>query len=250
MSFPVDARYETRLSGATTVKSAWANASDDALNGVHGGTRGLVRLTVDGIGASSGRAASGSILVLSGTVIAPTLSSSGNITAALTVTANTLTASGSVQSYGTVLGTKHISDAGNTGLELRSGTGVFSYQAVFKVRASSGASVFDFGSIPVASGKAVYVTARGVGVTTTANWSGAMAHMIAGGAYSTATALTSLGPNTINYSAAPTASSGFLGSVTIGSYLNSGTIVFQANAGASGGTVDWTVFADITTAPV
>lgn len=50
MAFPVNARYEVRVAGTTTVKAAWANAVDDALIGIYGGGKSVVGVTIDGTG--------------------------------------------------------------------------------------------------------------------------------------------------------------------------------------------------------
>ena len=53
MAWPVSGNYETRTSLVTTVKKAWADALDAALNGLYGGTKTVKLLTVDGVGYQS-----------------------------------------------------------------------------------------------------------------------------------------------------------------------------------------------------
>lgn len=62
MAYPVNARYETRVAGTTTVKKAWADATDDSLIGLYGGGKTLVSLQVDGTGNAAASAAAGSVV--------------------------------------------------------------------------------------------------------------------------------------------------------------------------------------------
>lgn len=50
MAWPVSGQWETRTAGVTTIKKAWADDLDAALNGIYGGTSSLRALMIDGTG--------------------------------------------------------------------------------------------------------------------------------------------------------------------------------------------------------
>jgi len=60
--FPVSGNWETRISGVTTVKKAWADSLDAALAGLYGGTRTVVSLSADGLGNQPSSSAAGDVV--------------------------------------------------------------------------------------------------------------------------------------------------------------------------------------------
>ncbi len=223
MGFPVDSRYEARQSGATVVKSAWANAVDDALNGAVGGSKTVTRIDVDGLGYQSGGGASGSIMVRSGQIIA-----GGNIQT----------------SGGIVLGVKLASTGVSPGLELRSGTTVFAQHYAGRGLVS-GAVTANLIAIPVTSGQAITAIARGVGQAQ----SGSVHHVqmfaavhgvhVSGSFNPVASLATDL--------MAPTCiPSGYLTSTGITApTATSGTVIVSV-LGAASRVIDYTVYVDVT----
>lgn len=61
MAYPVSGNYEVRVSGTTTVKKAWADANDAALNGIYGGTKTLVSVQTDATGYQAATANAGDV---------------------------------------------------------------------------------------------------------------------------------------------------------------------------------------------
>jgi len=59
--FPLSGNWETRISGVTTVKKAWADSVDAALGGLYGGTRTVVSLSADALGDRPSTAAAGDV---------------------------------------------------------------------------------------------------------------------------------------------------------------------------------------------
>jgi ATP-binding cassette subfamily B protein len=52
MAFPVSGNYETRVAGTTTVKKAYLDAIDAALNGLYGASRSALGLAIDALSAA------------------------------------------------------------------------------------------------------------------------------------------------------------------------------------------------------
>lgn len=147
MAWPLDSPYESRNSGSTVVKADWADSSDLAVYTTKGGGRSLTRVTIDGRGdLTSGLAASGSLLVQSGNVIA------GNH----------------------VLGAKIVGTA-SPGLEFRSGGSGSAIAATYaaKGQTSGGQSTLLF-AVPCTSGQAITAVVNGGGVAQ----SGTIAHVV------------------------------------------------------------------------
>lgn len=218
MGFPVDAPYQVCLSGGP-IRADLPNAIQSGVTGVVGGSRTLTRLHVDGQGNNGTSAASGSLLVTSGTVIAPT-----------------------IQASGTVLANLHASTAGGTGLELRSGAAVYAYHTIGTVQIS-GSTASGVIAIPVTSGKTVSFVARGVGVRS--NYSGTRIQTF------TASFTNIAGTGSLQTVQGDTLlASGSYPATQPGGILSnalSGAVHVQATGGS--GQINWTVYADVTVSP-
>ncbi len=227
MGWPIDSQHTVFMSGATRIGNVFLGAIQSGITALYAGAKTISRITVDGQGGNaSGLAASGAIKATgniestSGAVMAPTVQASGN-----------------------VLGAKLASVAGGTGLEFRSGTQVYAYQA-FAVGQVSGSSLIGVLSVPVASGRAALIEARGVG--TRANFSGSVASTVTGsfdhlnGNGTIRTLVPNATATTIGFP------SGHPGSIAFDTG-NSGTVLVSAIGGS--GAINWTVFANVTISP-
>lgn len=79
MAWPVDAAFEVITAGVTTAKKTLADALQNALIGLYGGTKTVISIQADGTGNQASTANSGDVSSANGNVVAP----NGNVSAGL-----------------------------------------------------------------------------------------------------------------------------------------------------------------------
>lgn len=200
MAYPVNARWTSRVPGTTPISAGWANATDDALIGLYGGGKTVVKLQADGTGNQATTVAAGDIAGVN-------LAATGNVSGAR------LIASGSL------------------GLRLDVGANAVHHVGAGTVTTTNN-TFTSIGSFTIPNGKTALIVLRVVGVR---NDNGKAAyHMIATGYRNDAGTLTNINATTTNILAAQQ-EDGWGG----GSFNVSGaTVAFQV-AGAAATTIRW-----------